>query len=140
MHTGNNMVSLKIMTLIERSEILKEYFTSWFCLYKKARNANLSVVTKSRSVIAWRWGLGGWQIRTGRKDSEGQEETPGDAGCIKYSDYVDGFIGIYVHLSNCTLEIHAVYCIWRRSKRKKKRRSMVTILKVALLCHPRSEG
>ena len=55
--------------------------------------------------------MGGWQIRTGRKDSEGQEEIPGDDGCIKYSDQVDSFTGIYVHLSNCTLEIYAVYCI-----------------------------
>ena len=31
-------------------------------------------------MIAWRGGWGGWQIRAGRKDSEGQEEIHGGDG------------------------------------------------------------
>lgn len=95
--------SLNVIMLSKENETNKNIV--WFHVYEILRNANESIVTESRSVIAWDLGDGG--------DREAPEETLEGDGSIHYFYCGDGFMGVFTrsNLSSCILCVVRMCCI-----------------------------
>lgn len=72
----------------------KRVHTKWFQLYKVLENRKQSIMTKCKSVVAWKQGMG--HGRAGRRNQKWTRWNFRDDGYVHYLDCCGGFMGVYL--------------------------------------------